>query len=241
MHQREQKRRISLPNLFAVVSGLLAATACGSEWTATPLPEPPALDGSRIRRPDITTAFAGSIWIEGDARSASAGATLRVTNLDSTDAPETTTVASDGSFSLEVLAEPGDEVRIDAVNRHGRSEPIDLIVDDDLIPSPRHDCIRLAPEFSLEFREGSGSEKLTVYNLCDLEVALTDPRARLALENFTLESELPLTLPAGESAALEFEFAESSPDAREDVFFIDIEVDAELIRYPVTLYAPEER
>jgi hypothetical protein len=157
------------------------------------------------------------------------------------DDPETTTVDSDGSFSLEVLAEPGDELRVDAVNRHGRSEPIDLIVEDELIPSPRHDCIRLAPEFSLEFREGSRAEELTVHNLCDLEVALTDPRARLALEDFSLESELPLTIAAGESAALEFEFAESSPDAREDVFFVDIEVDGELIRYPVTLYAPEGR
>jgi hypothetical protein len=241
VHQREQKRRISLPNFFAVAIGLLAATACSSDWTATPLPEPPALDGSRIRRPDITITFTGSIWIEGDAQSASAGATLRVTNLDSTDDPATITVANDGSFSLEVLAEPGDELRIDAVNRHGRSEPIDLIVDDELVPSPRHDCVRLAPKFSLEFRDGSRAEELTVHNLCAQEVALTDPRARLELADFTLESELPLTIATGESAALEFEFAESSPDAREDVFFIDIEVDGEPIRYPVTLYAPEER
>jgi hypothetical protein len=239
VHQREQKRRILLPNSFAIVIGLLAATACGSDWTATPLPEPPALDGSRIRRPDITIAVTGTIWIEGDPHSASVGATLRVTNLDTTDEPATTTVASDGSFSIEVPAEPGNEIRIDAVSRHGRSEPIDLIVDSELIPSPRHDCVRLSPEFSLEFREGSRAEELTVHNLCDQEVALADPRARLALEDFTLESELPLTIPAGESTALEFEFTESSPDARENVFFVNIEVDGELIRYPITLYAPE--
>jgi hypothetical protein len=230
-----------MPKVLAVVIGLFAATACGSEWTATPLPEPPALDGSRIRRPDITTAFVGTVWIAGDAKSASAGATLRVTNLDSTDDPVTTTVASDGSFTIEVVAETGDEVRIDAVTRHGRSEPVDLIVDDELTPSPRHDCVRLVPKFSVEFLEGSRAEELTVHNLCDLEIALADPRARLGLEEFTLESELPLTIPAGESAALEYGFAAGSPGESEDVFFIDIEVDGELIRYPLTLYAPEER
>ena len=241
MHQREQKHRISLSKFFALATGLLAATACGSKWTATPLPEPPAVDGSRIHRPDLATAFAGSISVEGDSRSASAGATLRVTNLDSTDDPVTTTVASDGSFVLEVLAEEGDEIRIDAVTREGRSEPVDLLVDDELMPSPRHDCVRLVPEFSVEFRDGSRTEELMVHNLCDLEVALANPRTRLGLAAFTLESDLPLTIPAGESAALEFGFAEASPGAREDVFFIDIEVDDELFRYPVTLYAPEER
>jgi hypothetical protein len=213
---------------------------CGNEWTATPLPEPPALDGQRIHRPDGISTLTGDVTIVGDARSASPGATVRVTNLETTDEPATATVAADGSFTVEVPATDGDELRIDAVSRDGRSEPIDVILGEQLTPSPRHTCVTLSPADTLEFSE-STAETLVVRNRCDSELSLEAPRSRLSLPYFTLETELPMTLAESETGALDFAYSDDDAAEREDVFFVDIDVGGEVIRYPVTLYAPAAR
>jgi hypothetical protein len=237
-----QPSSASAPRRLVLGLSLLGLVACDANWTATPLPEPPALDGERIHTPEIMPAAAGELTIIGDPSSVSAGATLRILNLDTTDAPFTSRVEGDGSFELQVSADAGDELRIEAFNENGRSGPLDyLALQDGLVPSPRHDCVRLIPETTLEFGSSPDSADLVVQNRCDDELVLDNPRARLELPDFRLQSELPQTLAPNGSAALEFEFLEESAEAREDVFFVDIEVLGEVIRYPVTLSAPERR
>lgn len=231
------------PSIRAAVAFLtcLCALASGCEGTrgATPLPEPPALDGTRIQVPDIMPVSAGTVTLQGSSRSATPGSTLRVTNLDSEDEPSTVLVATDGSFALEIEAEPGDELRFEAEKNGERSDAVDLTLEDELVPSPRHDCIRLEPEFRLEFVE-PGREPVFVQNTCGEDASISAPRLRLAelaeLAEFAVSGEFPLSLSAGDDAS--FEVAFEGGVSVEDVLFVDIEVGGVVHRYPLTLWAP---
>lgn len=231
-----------IARVFLALVLCVLASACSSNWTATPLPEPPAVDGERIHLPELSPASSGRITIVGDPRSVSPGATVRVTNLETTDEPFVAAVESDGSFAIDVEAEPGDELRLDAVNREGRSEEsFDYLVADPLLPSPRHDCLALVPNFVVAFAGSSDSRDLLIQNFCDSAAIIDDARARRQLPEFTLSTELPLTVEPGGRARIELNFAATSDEEREDILFLDVDVGGEAIRYPIGLYAPPRR
>lgn len=215
--------------------------ACEGPRGASPLPEPPAIDGSRIAVGSSITPVSvpADIEIVGERASASPGALLRVTNLDTTDDPVTTTVTDDGRFSVVVSVAPGDELRFEAFRAEYRSDPVDLVSGDALSPAPRHDCIVLTPGYIVEF-DGSTAESLFIDNQCDSPAVLQDPRFRLDLPDFALTTAgLPVTIEPGRSTSLRFSFDPQAAGAREDIFFTDIEVNGEVLRYPIGLSSVE--
>ncbi len=230
---------MSRPSKLLLLFGLLSL-ACEGPRGASPLPEPPAIDGSRIGSgPSLAPAsLPAEIEITGDRASASPGATLRVTNLDTTDEPVTTTVTDDGRFSVLVSVSPGDELRFEAFRGELRSEPVDRIIDGELTPAPRHDCIALTPGYVVEF-DGSTAESLFIDNQCDAPAVVQDPRFRLGLPDFALTTALPVTIEPGRSASLRFSYDPQSSETPEDVFFVDIDVNGEALRYPIGLSSIE--
>jgi hypothetical protein len=231
---------VSRLSKLLIAFGLLSI-ACEGPRGASPLPEPPAIDGSRIGVGNsiVPASVPVDIEIVGERASASPGATLRVTNLDTTDDPVTTTVSDDGRFSVVVSVSPGDELRFEAFRGEYRSDPVDLVSDDALSPAPRHDCITLTPGYLVEF-DGSTAESLFIDNQCDSPAVVQDPRFRLDLPDFALTTAgLPITVEPGRSTSLRFSFDPQAAGVREDVFFTDIEVNGEVLRYPIGLSSVE--
>jgi len=238
--------RTPKPNRSRYRSLLLALgvllLACEGPRGASPLPEPPAIDGSRIGVGNslAPASVPADVELVGDTASASPGATLRVTNLDTTDDPVTTTVAENGRFSVLVSVSPGDELRFEAFRGEFRSDPVELVVESTLSPAPRHDCVALTPGYLVEFDAGS-AESLTIANQCDAPLVVQNPRARLGLPDFELTTpELPVTIDPRRTASLRFSFDPQQPAPLEDVFFVDLDLNGEVLRYPVGL-APLER
>ena len=232
---------VSRLSKLLLVLGFLSL-ACEGPRGASPLPEPPAIDGSRIGFGNsiAPAAVPADIELVGDGASASPGSTLRVTNLDTTDEPVTTTVTDEGRFSILVSVSPGDELRFEAFRGELRSDPVDLIIDSSgLTPGPRHGCIAFTPGYAVEF-DGSTAESLFIDNQCGAPAVVQDPRFRLALPDFALSTPaLPVTVAPGRSASLRFGFEPQAAGIREDVFFADIDVDGEVLRYPIGLSSVE--
>ncbi len=222
-----------------IAFGLLSL-ACEGRAARRPA-RTPSIDGSKIGIGNsiMPVSVPADVELSGDRASASPGAILRVTNLDTTDEPVTTTVADNGSFSILVSVTPGDELRFEAFRGEYRSDPVDVIIDSELTPAPRHDCVALTPGYLLEF-DGSTAESLFIDNQCDSPAVIQDPRFRLGLPDFALTTApLPVTIEPGRSTSLRFSFDPQAAGAREDIFFTDIEVNGEVLRYPLGLSSVE--
>ena len=228
----------------------LLASACGP-GVATPMPEPPAavfdLDGLKptdeplvepaLHNPDASYAV-------GARGSVPAGATVRITNLDTTSEVSATTADAMGAFTAVVFARDGEELRFEWLKGSQRSLPADAItVKPDptakrlvVTPSPRFDCLSVTPNLSLDFM-GTTSATLTIDNQCAEEITLANPRARLTLADFQLEDELPQAIVAGETVELAVGFTRTGSGLREDILMIDVTRADATIRYPITLRA----
>jgi hypothetical protein len=223
--------------LLALVLGL---THCG----ATPMPEPPSLDGGLIGLAPVGIVVLSEphlLPIEGQPGAATPGAIVRVLALDTRDPAVSTTAASDGSFTLAVPVRGGDELRLQAQIEGARSAPVDLIyrsveLVDTLEPSPRHECVTLEPGFDVDFG-GAVSRSLRVRNACSSPIVLAEPRFRLDPADFELTTALPRTVAPGGEAALELRLSSGAPPDREDVLFVDISLADRVLRYPIGLYA----
>lgn len=168
--------------------------------------------------------------------------TVRVTNLDRTDATIAANVPENNGVDLLVPVTSGEELRFEAVLDGQYSQPADaLFMSDDpmgiafqLLPSPRFDCLKLDPAFVLDFA-GAGQVNLNLENGCSSPVTLSNARTRLGLADFSLEDALPAELAAGERAQLTVSFTRAAPGFREDVLLFDVTLDGATIRYPLTL------
>jgi hypothetical protein len=170
------------------------------------------------------------------------GATVRVTNLDSTDAVAAGPGSAQGGFEVALIVSDGQELRFEWVNGAERSAPADAIVSrpDPLSQffqinlAPRFACLKLSPGFVLDF---SGTHAtLGVENACDDAVTFTNPRSRLSLADFALPATPPDIAP-GESAEIGVDFTRGAAGLREDVLFLDVTLAGTTIRYPITLRA----
>jgi hypothetical protein len=237
---RRRARSIRCGLLLTLVLGL---THCG----ATPMPEPPSLDGGLIGLAPVGIVVLSEprlLPIAGLPGAATPGAIVRVLDLDSRDPAVSTTAASDGSFTLTVPVRSGHELRLQAQLESARSAPVDLTyasveLADTLEPSPRYECVTLEPGFELDFA-GSVSRSLRVRNSCGSPIVLAAPRFRLDSADFELTTTLPRTLAPGSDALLELTLLSATPPAREDVLFVDLSLAEQVLRYPISLYAPED-
>lgn len=241
MHSLDAHRILDWPKLWALATFV-------SGCTATPLPEPPAFgpDLSRIAPVDRGQARPASeglfsIVFHGQTGSADPGSTVRVTNLDALTPTVATSVAEDGSFAISLEVRAGDELRFESVRDGTRSPPSDARVREDygLETAPRFDCIRLQSGSTIDFGTtpvAATTERSWVFrNACGSEIRVADPRWRLGTSGFdTAFRAAPVQ--AGDEFELPLTFTPTQAGGAEDVFFVEIEVAGERIRYPITAF-----
>jgi hypothetical protein len=172
------------------------------------------------------------------------GATVRVTNLDTTDTVVAGPGRPQGGFEIALIVTDGQELRFEWVNGAEHSAPADAIISRPdplgenflLTPTPRFACLKLTPGFVLEFNETTRAT-LGIENGCEDTVQLSNPRRRLDLSDFALPGTVPAEVPTDESTELAVDFTRSATGPREDVLFIDFTLAGTTIRYPITLRA----
>lgn len=245
---RSSRARRALASSAPLTAGVwLLASACGP-GVATPMPEPPTafdLSGLPDAIIDAKTPLDNRVLvIQAPTGNVPVGATVRVTNLDSTDAVVAGPGNSQGGFEVDLIVSDGQELRFEWVNGAQRSAPADGIVSRpeplgqffQITVAPRFACLKLTPGFVLDFSAATRAT-LGVENTCDDVITFTNPRSRLSLADFALPATPPAEVAAGESAQIAVDFARGAAGPREDVLFIDVTLAATTIRYPITLRA----
>jgi hypothetical protein len=204
------------------------------------MPEPPSIDGGRIGPGLLGISILSephAVPIAGQPGAATPGAVVRVLNLDLDLPPVSATAAADGSFETSVLASAGNELRLQALRQGQRSEPADFLytsdLGDQLTPSPRHDCLTLSPGFDLDIPP-NGTTSLQLQNDCSEPITFDTPRFRSG-GAFTLDTPLPLSVPAGGAGQLTLRVS-AATGAAEDVLFVDVTRAAQTLRYPIGLF-----
>lgn len=243
---RSSRARRALASSAPLTAGVwLLASACGP-GVATPMPEPPtAFDLSGI--PEASAAKTPEdgrvLVIQAATGNVPAGASVRVTNLDSTAPVVAGPGTARGGFEVDLIVTDGQELRFEWVDGTTRSAPTDAIISRpdpqgqafSLVPAARFDCVKLSPGFVLAFT--STHATLGVENDCDSAVTFSNPRTRLNLTDFALPATPPANVAPGESAEIAVDFTRSAVGLREDVLFLDVTLDGTTIRYPITLRA----
>ncbi len=233
---------VSCLRALAVIFVTAGAVACGP-GAATPMPEPPSIDVSRVGSGEEVYPLTGPapIALVGDAGAAPPHATVRVLNLDDMREAVATTADADGRFSLEIIANAGDELRFEARTSGGFAEPVDARVNDDLsgvVASQRPECFVLEAGRMLEVTAGKNAA-VRLSNECTEELILDDVRLRLGTAGFDFEAATPLSVAPGASAAVDVELTLGTTPA-EDVLFLEVVIDGMAERYPVSLRAAGE-
>lgn len=228
------------PSLSWLVSIGVLVSACGSPGATTPMPEPLSLDPSQVTEPAAIVSeasYPSPTNFSGASRAAPPSAMLRVTNLDRNDPTVATTTQADGSFTLAVVVDVGNELRFQAVVNGVRLEPVDTRFEADhtLTPVLRPACIELDPGYALDLGKVAATGELGIKNACADAIIVDNPRFRLGLADFALSTTLPVTLDSGKNAALTVTFAPTATGQREDVLFVDITERGTPVRYPFTL------
>jgi hypothetical protein len=207
------------------------------------------LQFDRIHGPEVypTTTI---IEIIGDPGAGPPGHVLRVTNLDSDGPAVETTIAEDGSFQLQLSGDGGaDELRFQTRLGRERDEPFDVDWSTlTVLPPERIPCVELEPLQQQDFgfvRVGAapGTETIVVRNACSSDVELTAAGMRTPGSRYSIRADsvvVPTTvLPSGEESWF-IEFSPTAVGPAEQIFFIELTVDGEPARYPITLYGDGE-
>jgi hypothetical protein len=215
----------------------MGLAACSAPEAATPVPEPPALDASRIGTGIGPLTDDGRIEVVGVPGATRGEAAVRATNLDSAAAPVESQAARDGSFSLEIELGNGEELRLQAFSETGRGAPLDwLLTEAWLELSPRHVCLDVG---ALELRfDASGSASLELRNACSENVSVEAPRWRVGLPDFSVPEAFPLVIGPDQSDRLVVDFERQAPGEREDVLLVDIAVEGRTLRHAINVFAP---
>jgi hypothetical protein len=230
---------VSCLRALAVILVTAGAIACGP-GAATPMPEPPSIDVSRVGNGGEVYPLTGPapIALVGDVGAAPPHATVRVLNLDDTRDAVATTADADGRFSLGIIANAGDELRFEARTNDGFSEPVDARVEGDLsgvVVSQRPDCFVLESGYALEVTPGAtGTVRLT--NECTGDLSVDEVRLRLGNAGFGSDVTTPLSLAPNESATVNVQLTPGAMPAQ-DVLFLDVAISGQAVRYPVSLRA----
>jgi hypothetical protein len=232
---------------FVAVLALVAAAALGlGGCTATPVPEPPAatsLDFGRIHGPEVAPTT-NVIGIVGEPGAGPPGHTLRVTNLDLAEAPVDVLIGPDGSFALEIVGGQGDELRFHTRQGRVRAAPVDIVWSEAQIVAPeRVDCLELVPLQQQDFDVvgvGVPAERtISLDNGCGEAVTVTGARLRRLGSPFAIGPDAPL-LPAelapDEALGWTLGLAAAEPGDVEEIWFLELVVDGDAVRYPITLF-----
>lgn len=228
------------------LASLLFAVACANPQGATPLPEPPSLNGGLIgaasqKDGGAFGTLATGVEITGQPGATAPRAIVRITNLDNAGVePMDVEADADGGFSVILEVPEGNELRLQPILGGARGEPIDtLFLEEELQPALRHECLRVN-SLQINFSASEGDSASTeLENTCDGAATIDSSGTRLGLTEFALGTNLPLVIPAGERATVQIDRDPTASSALEDVLFLEVSVDGERRRLPITLYTPE--
>lgn len=216
----------------------LAALGCGPQG-ATPVPQPPeAIAADAVSLPEVVD-LSNRVTLLGAPGATEPGWIVRATNLDDTQPSVATSASPSGSFSLQLAAEDGDQLRLQVVNDAGRSPPTDLNYDDQqLQPVVRLECLQIEPGLALTVT--SAPATLRFRNECGAPVTLANWRWRLGLPDFTVGSSSAVTMASEDSFEQTLAFVRSGSGQREDVLLVDVTgPGAAVVRYAVTVVATD--
>ncbi len=222
--------------VLTAISVAGALVACGP-GAATPLPEPPSIDVTRVSTGGEAMPLAGPAPVQliGEVGATPARATVRVLNLDDTRPAVATTSGPDGTFALGILAAEGNELRLEARSGEATTAPVDVRVLRNLsgvAPVERPDCVAFeAPWLEVPT---FGVQRLDVTNECTGELRIEAVSLRLGSAGFAVEAFAPETLEPGQASSIAVTFAADEAQA-EDVLFVSVSVDGQLVRYPISL------
>jgi hypothetical protein len=208
---------------------ILAALVLGAGCIFTPVPEPPNLEPPDVDRIVVNTSRqVGTYEIAGGDGAATPSTILWTINLDTEDPPVTTEVADDGSFSLLVAADPGDELRLQSRRDEVRSEPVDAVVTDTgaLRRSVVQGCIALEPTFEVDLGTAATDETIhgavELTNNCAEEIEVVAARLRVETAPFDVATTTPLGIAIGESAVIETLFSPVAIGVHEEVLLLEV-------------------
>ncbi|KYF71267.1 hypothetical protein [Sorangium cellulosum] len=222
------------------IAVLLAACVAGCG--VNPIPEPPAAPELGDVSGDLCMACdTWTVDLAGGPGSARNADEVWVVSLDKTAPPAVAEVGADGSFALQVEADLGDEVRVQARRGEQRSAPADLVVAQGVLeraPRPLSDCFDVAPELELP-DTAAGEVSAAVLRLehgCAEPlvidaIALRAPSADVGVEDVSA----PVVLAPGEPRDVRVELRSSAPGLREEVLLIEVSSPA-ATRRAVTLF-----
>jgi len=234
---RPAARQFPAPRRGGFLLLTLGLGACSAPEAATPVPEPPALDASRIGTGLRPLTDDRLVDVVGEPGATRGGAAVRATNLDSDVGPVESRAGRDGSFSIQVELGLGQELRLQASSGTSRGAPLDWLRTNDWLElSPRHACVEVGA-FELRF-DAPGSASLELTNACSENLSVEAPRWRLGLPDFSLPEAFPLVIEPDRSGSLAVNFERQAAGEREDVLFVDVAVEGRTVRYAVNVFAP---
>lgn len=226
---------------FVLCLGFLGALAAGCGVSPQPSPPDAILDGDRIGlTPGVelvasVTGFAAEPGTVSPPR----GKVL-ITNLDGSDAPSTTDVQPDGSFTIAVPGVAGQTYRFQVKDGDTRSQPYDLVVSSsgttatnvELAPT----CLVAKPARWAKLDGPGDALSIVLHNQCDTPVAIATPRLRRGLAGFSFSPTKPLDVAPGELATLTVHAGGAGET--EDVLLLDVTAPA-ASRRAITLTIPD--
>lgn len=200
------------------LSSLIIAALVLAGCVGTPQPNPPSIDGARLGAGTQRGTMIDIVGAVGAVEPA--GATVRVTPLDSIEDPRDVLVAEDGSFSVTV--ERGVH-RLEPRLDDRRGPVVDVAVDLGLaIVRPLSPCFEV-PEVqeAAATRVGEASElEVVLVNGCASEALLAGAAMRRASDFEVVEA--PARIEPGARSSVRVRFTPSAEGTREEVLLVEV-------------------
>ncbi|MCC7535152.1 MAG: hypothetical protein IT379_02995 [Deltaproteobacteria bacterium] len=214
----------------------LAVTAC----SVTPVPEPPNLDPPDLSKVAFGTSSSGALDLFGSAGALPTGARLWIVNLDRVDPPLEIAAGEDGSFTVNVPAMFGDELRLQAREGDRRSEPVDIEAPSAArVVRPLADCLAVSPQHEVDFGQAAIGEPveatLRIANACGATVEIASISLRAPQPAFVIGTATPASVVEGASLDIALAFRPERTGLTEEIVLVEV-VAPEATRLPVTLW-----
>ena len=209
----------------------------------TPQPDPPNIDPGHVF--GWGTLGPPTVLIQGEAGAVvPSDAVLRIWSLQQQDPPADVTPAPDGSFSVEVPGNVGEEFRLQSRLDGDRSVPVDVVVVGEgpglVAPAPRPlaDCLRTSPALETTVPAG-GRAVVRLRNDCAEPVVVSRVALRAPVSPFSVISPFvvptaPMDLPVGWVMPIVVEYSPAAGGPDEEILLIETTLPV-VDRRPITL------
>jgi hypothetical protein len=211
---------------------LVGLTALLLGCTISPVPSPPVdqpdldEDGLGINNPETEVDLDSYVTITAAPGTVDpAEGVVVLTNLDTTDLPSQVAVRDDGSFSIAVVAEGLQVLRLQVLGAETRSEPVDLALDANAsgfsVVTPVLECLQIEPARWVGLESAEDSRSIALRNECDETVQIDPPALRRGQAGFSFAATSALEIEPGETTFITVN-ANGVGAEIEDVLLLDI-------------------